>query len=473
MAKKNVVQDVIPPKKSIRNIGLSSKTETPEVTAKKTAPTPKVDGFTRRIPMNDQAPMKIEAVPPINNFNSTFNLSPPTPPKPPSYAYEYDETKKSSKKKLYVAIGIFVLALAFGISALFKSAVIRITPMEETKTLDNNFRALRDSVKGELGFQLVTVNGSLEKNVASTGEHEVQKKAEGRVVLYNNYSAASQKLVVTTRLQTPEGLIFRLVNAVTIPGKQTIAGKSVAGSIEVSVIADAAGETYNIGLKDFVIVGFKSDPAKYAQIYARSKTAMSGGFQGQQKIVSKDVINKTEVELETSLKNTLSKNITSQIPANFILYPKSLSYIFNPVAQSDNGTGGVVLSKKGQASGIIFDKSIITRSILAKVSPGLADNTVKIDNLEALNFSYATGTSFNPSKDTTVAFNLKGKTNLVWVFDENKLKADLLGLSKKNATAIIATYSTIKEAWIETRPFWNQTIPMDSKKVTLINILAK
>lgn len=485
--KKNVVQDVIPPKKSIRNIELSSKGG--EVPNKKpapikidntvvTSPTPKIESFTRRVPISDQAPMKIEAVPPVSNFiksfNSGFNPPPsPPPPKTPLYNYEYDETKKSSRKKLYITLGILVLALTFGISALFKGATIKVTPEQESKSMDNTFSAKKDSLKDQLGFQLVTISSSLEKNVESTGTEKVEKKAEGKVILYNNYSKASQKLVATTRLETPEGLIFRLVNPVSIPGKQTIGGKSVAGSIETTVRADAPGEAYNVGLKDFTVVGFKKEPTKYAQIYARSKTAMSGGFDGQQKTVSAEVIDKTEAELETTLRETLSKNIISQIPANFILYPNSLLYKFETVTQSDNGEGGVVLSKKGQASGIIFDKSILTQTILIKVSPDLPDNAVKINNLEALSFSYATGTSFNPDVDNIATFSLKGDANLVWILDENKLKSDLLGLSKKNATAIISTYSTIREAWVETRPFWNQTIPSNPEKVTLINTLAK
>ena len=482
--KKNVVQDVIPPKKSIRNIELSSKGG--EI-IKKTTPlkprkeisaysgTKKIDSFTRRIPTNEQAPMKIEAVLGHDNVGGSFKTPPPEnpPPKIPLYHYEYDETKKSSKKKIYIAIGILVLALAFGISALFKSATIKVTPEQVSKILDNTFAAKKDNAKGELSFQLVTVNGNLEKDVEPTGTEKVQKKAEGKVVLYNNYSAASQRLVATTRLQTPEGLIFRLVNPATIPGKQTIAGKSVAGSLEAVVIADIPGADYNVGLKDFTIVGFKQDPAKYAQIYGRSKTVMTGGFQGEQKTVSKDILDETEANLESSLQATLSKNIVSQIPANFILYPNSLSYQFDKVTQSNDEKGGVTLSKKGQATGIIFDRSILTKSILTKVSPELTGDAIKINNLENLIFSHATGTSFNPSTESVIIFNLRGNANLVWVFDENKLKSDLLGLSKKNATEVLSTYNTIKEAWIETRPFWNQTIPNNPEKVTLINTLAK
>ena len=44
-------------------------------------------------------------------------------------------------------------------------------------------------------------------------------------------------------------------------------------------------------------------------------------------------------------------------------------------------------------------------------------------------------------------------------------------LSKKNAMSVVGTYSTIQEALITTRPFWNSTIPSDPAKVTLVNTL--
>ena len=98
---------------------------------------------------------------------------------------------------------------------------------------------------------------------------------------------------------------------------------------------------------------------------------------------------------------------------------------------------------------------------------------IKITNLNKLNFTINQAGTFDSSTSISLGFSLSGDANLVWIFDENKLKADVLGLSKKNAMAVISTYKTIKEAWIETSPFWNSTIPKEAKKVTLVNTLTK
>lgn len=384
-----------------------------------------------------------------------------------TYKYTYDKPKKNSKKWLYIAIGFFIVAIAFGISALFKSAKIKVSPKEQFVSLNNTFTAKKDS-GSDLSFQLVTVTKSAEKTVTASLEKAVQIKARGKIVIYNNFSANPQKLIVTTRFQTPEGLIFRLINNVAIPGRKTVSGKQVAGSLEALVEADKAGSNYNITLKDFTIPAFKGDP-KYTEIYGRSKTEMSGGFSGMQKVVSKEETLKTNSQLEAELKDSLIKDILSQIPANFVLYRESISYNFEPVIQARSAKDGVVLSKKGTANAVIFDKGSLSKAISAKLVANVDSNLIKTTNLDKLNFSFETTTPFSPSSSSDLKFNLKGEANFVWIFDQNKLKADLLGLSKKNAKSIIATYPAIKEAWIETKPFWNQTIPLDPKKVNLIN----
>lgn len=444
--KKNIVQDVIPPKKSIRNVELLYKSKKTE---KK----------------NTQKILKDE------------DLEPTPPVKPVeefTYKYEYDEPVKKSKKWLYVSLFIFLLIVGFAVSAFFKSANVKITPKTEIVNLDNKFKAQKNNSTNLLTFQIVTTTKDVEKSVPATKEEQVEKKASGTIVVYNNYSTESQKLVKTTRFETPEGLIFRAMTDVVVPGIQTKNGKSVAGSAEVVVEADKSGIKYNIGLKDFNIVGFKGT-SKYSKIYARSKTEMTGGFSGLQKTVSKEATVEANAELEQQLKDSLSKDIMTQIPENFILYSNSVSYklddiVNTGVSSKDNsGADNVILKKKGSVSAIIFDKGSLSRTIITKLLPEVSDDVIKITNLDSLEFSIEQPTQFNLSSSDILEFNLKGSANLVWVIDENKLKSDLLGLSKKNAITIISTYKNIDEAVIETHPFWNQTIPNDANDVKLLN----
>ena len=98
-------------------------------------------------------------------------------------------------------------------------------------------------------------------------------------MIYNKYSAEAQIFVKDTRFETPEGKIYRIDRAVTVPGMKNSGGQTVAGSVEATVYADKSGSEYNIGFSDFTIPGLKGG-LKYEKFYARSKTPMTGGMKG-------------------------------------------------------------------------------------------------------------------------------------------------------------------------------------------------
>ncbi len=465
--KKNVVQDVIPPKKSIRNVKISGRSGSVgndrPINLVKDIQEPVIDKTKRPVIKPIKAPTPEPRIEHVE--------TPVTKVAPPvySYDYQYEEPKKPNKKWLYISLTAFAFVGIFAVSAMFKSAEIKVTPKQEQKSVNDTFTARKDFTGTGLGFQTVTVTKDVEKKVTATAEEEVERKAKGRIIIYNNYSTQSQKLVATTRFETPEGLIFRLVSAVTVPGRITKDGKTVAGSIEVEVEADKPGSNYNIGLKDFTIPGFKGDP-RFSSIYGRSKTEMSGGLSGKQKVVPEDIVQASNAEMESALKGALTKDITAQIPSNFVLYSTSLSYKFDPIVQGsfETGSNEAILKKKGTATAIIIEKSALTRAVLAKSYPEISDESVKISNLEDLEFTYVTPVS-DIGTVTDVSFKLNGTAEIVWLYDENGLKSDLLGLSKREASTVIGTYGTIKEAWVETRPFWSQRIPSNPENVTLIN----
>ena len=140
--------------------------------------------------------------------------------------------------------------------------------------------------------------------------------------------------------------------------------------------------------------------------------------------------------------------------------------------QITSASSTAVLRKKATATAVIFDKGALARAIVSQVIPDAVNDVVKITNLESFQFSYPNTPSLDLNSNSPINFNLSGEAQFVWVFDENKLKSDLLGLSKSDVNTLIASYPAISEAWIKTQPFWNQTIPKDPAKVTFINTLT-
>ena len=114
--------------------------------------------------------------------------------------------------------------------------------------------------------------------IAATGITSGGQYASGKITVYNNYSSAPQKLIANTRFQTSDGKIYRIKGAISVPGM---------GVTEATVYADRAGEEYNIGPADFTIPGLKGGP-RFEKVFAKSKSAMSGGTSGNVRIVKKE-----------------------------------------------------------------------------------------------------------------------------------------------------------------------------------------
>lgn len=128
----------------------------------------------------------------------------------------------------------------------------------------------------------------------STGQIFTGTNASGYATLINERSTA-WPLVAFTRLQTDDGLIFRVQEATTVPAANT-AGP---GSAEVYIVADEVdvygrvmGDRGNIGPSSFVLPGLREQSQK--ELYARSSVAMTGGTTQVTLKVSEEDLNASE-----------------------------------------------------------------------------------------------------------------------------------------------------------------------------------
>src|SRR3989344_1586726 len=195
--------------------------------------------------------------------------------------------KFSSLRKLgFFAVFAALAAGIFVILAVLPRADIKITSAR-TSWSYNEF-AVADSSASEPNHEKVSIPGQIflqRKNIQllfpASGKKYLERKASGIITIYNIHSSESQALIAKTRFQEPGGKIFRLAANVVVPGAKISQGKIEPSSIEVKVIADGPGESYNIGpVERFSIPGFVGPP-KAQTFYASSKEAMKGGLIGE------------------------------------------------------------------------------------------------------------------------------------------------------------------------------------------------
>ncbi|MCC2630768.1 MAG: seg, partial [Candidatus Paceibacter sp.] len=293
-----------------------------------------------------------------------------------------------------------------------------------------------------------------------------QTKASGVIRVYNDFSSAPQKLIANTRFETPGGLIFRISQPITIPGKSG----DTPGSIDVAITADAIGPEYNVGYSDFTIPGFKGD-AKYAKIYARSKTEVTGGFNGNRKKVDEAQVASSREKIRQELEASLIRQMQQNIPENFI-FPKGAYFIEYQTLPNTSIDNGIELKERATFHGIMFKREDLAHSIATKVNGASSSDMTQNDlaNTDSLAFlaKAVVSASSTPIWDSpTLPFTLQGTTTLISAIDTEKLKDELAGKPRKSLSAILASYPGIANAEVIMRPFWEQSFPVDKAEITI------
>ncbi len=392
----------------------------------------------------------------------------------PDAAVSVGETSRDYQSRGSSSFGIWFIAvvaiifLFFTFTILFSGTKVVITPKTQNVTFDTNLRAEKDADASTLAYEIMTVTRDVSRKVASIGEEFREEKASGTIIVYNDYNTQDQKLIAKTRFENPDGLVYRIKDPIVVPGQtKDSSGKKTPGSIEVKVYADEAGEGYNIGMTDFTVPGFKGAP-QYDGFYARSKTAMTGGFSGIVKTVADSDRNDSVGSMQTELREMLLEELRAQVPSDFVLYDDAIVFDFETLPDQKEGDQ-VSVSLRGEISAVIFNKKKLSEHIARGEIDGYDGLEVEGENLDGLVFVLVEKDTLDLKNAQEIDFSLKGSTKLVWQYDADALKTDLVGRRKRDVDWVLAEYPSIIEAQIIMRPFWKRVFPDTEKKIKIVS----
>ncbi|OGF70899.1 hypothetical protein A3C73_04865 [Candidatus Giovannonibacteria bacterium RIFCSPHIGHO2_02_FULL_44_11] len=374
-----------------------------------------------------------------------------------------EKIQKTPRKKLKFS-GIVMLILVFVLGFLAVRALnavkmtVNITPRAVSLAVDKSLVLARSG--GGVLFTTATLSHPLSGSFPAEESKIAEKKAEGTVVIYNNSSKDAQILVASTRLETPEGKIYRIPSTVVVPGTRVENGKTMPGSKEVKVVADKPGADYNIGLTDFTFPGLKDSP-KFETVFARSKTEMTGGFFGTTKLVSKNAVDTASAflvnELNKSLKNIISKEL---VPGQFFL----------PGSEEFAVLLAETTPKAGEASADKFDlklngnvrwatvkmKDIASALTLNSIDPAsLGKGETQIKNPDALAFKLS-GYKFDAA---SFSMNIKGNARIEAALDPAEIKNRIAEAYVTDAPGVLELVPGAARAEVKFSPFWAGSLP--------------
>jgi hypothetical protein len=360
---------------------------------------------------------------------------------------------------ILACIGCFIL-----VSSFFHGAKVDIKIKEATAPIDLSVNMIRKSETGVFPFEIVSLSKEASEIVPANGEKEVSVKATGRVVIYNKNTVA-QKLISQTRLEAPSGKIYKLGATVTIAGAKKSGTNLIPGSLEVTATAESAGPSYNSGLVDFTIPGFKGT-AKYETIYARSKTPFENGASGIVKVAEKEDLQKAQEKIKDDLSNQLLSSANQQIPNSFILLPNIYSIRYSSSTQ-ETKDNLLMLKQKADFVGVLVDSKKISELLAKKAIPGYSGESILVSNLKDLSYSYASSSASLGVNTNNLSISIKGDAHFVYGYDAEGLKADLAGISRESFATIIATYPGIEKGNSTIEPFWRSKFPTDLSKIII------
>src|SRR3989338_8561698 len=370
-----------------------------------------------------------------------------------------------SFRTFYILVGIFViLAAAFWVLNIFSRAKIAITPRQEFIQVDASIGASAD-LSREVALEFVSLEETMELEDNVDTVKNATEKARGQVIVYNAYSTQPQTLIASTRLEAPGGKIYRIANAVTLPGAKMVNGKLEPSSLEVTVFADKPGPEYNLGLSDFTIPGFKGT-TKYDKFYGRSKTEIRGGSEGLSKIILKEDVDALVARAQESLMASLKEKIERDLPQDFFLPEGAMQVKISllEVSPPVNSAGEKVKIKvKGVGEALALKRSDVIEALRAAGLPDESGAVIEVHNLDDLDFEVLT----KNFEEKSMTFKIKGMANFVWIFDEETLKKDLTGATRKTRQEVFKRYTSIEKAEINFSPSWWRIFPKKEERIVI------
>lgn len=376
---------------------------------------------------------------------------------------------KAPRRK-YILVGtaaIVLVLILFLTSSIFSSVTISIVPRSQEVDINTKVTATLNNGNG-LTFDVMSMADASESVLLSSTEtKDVARKASGKIIIFNNYSSQSQKLIERTRFETPDGKIYRIREGIVVPGTGVQNGNKIPGSVEVTVYADEAGSDYNIGLTDFTIPGFKGDP-RFDFFFARSKTAMTGGFVGELKVVSPEAKEQASSLARNTLRTSLIDTASQELPDEFIFFDGTLFISYDEKEnQSPRGEDDKVeLVETARFSAAIFDKNEFAYEVARQIIPEV-ERGVMLLGIKQLDVRILDKEEIDIHNADSLTLSVTGNVVVVWPIDEESLKRDLGGVGKGSFEEIFARYPNIKQAEVIFRPSWSRSFPEDSKKINI------
>lgn len=281
---------------------------------------------------------------------------------------------------------------------------------------------------------------------------EVTDYATGIVTLISELSFP-QSLVAKTRLLSPDGILFRTAERVTVPSR---------GSIDVRVLADQKGKSGDAQPTNFTIPGLSAERQK--QVYGKSAEPFTGGARVIKTITEND-LSRAESEALAKIK----EKAVEEFNASGVFMTSNRVLLNETTFESDDKVGEekeeLSIRASAQAYGVDFDEEILLQNVKDRFAENVPEGRTALGYNEE-SFTY-TLKEINLDEETVIAaamiegFITLGEKETV--IDT----ASLAGLSAKEIQAVILKNDAVNAVEVRFSPFWVTRAPRIPEKIII------
>ncbi len=403
-------------------------------------------------------------------------------------------------KRSQIFFIVFILVLFFGgvVFWLRPRAIITVKPrIEAVPIVQNIIIALPDALSSAINADLPQVQGIFVENnqegselFSTTGREYDIENAHGKITIFNENTR--DKFFIPSRLQSPEGIIFRFAKNITVPA----AVNGIPGELEVEIIADPFDSEGNpVGFRGNLDAGIDLQFAALppvSQEYWYGKTNR-GPLVGGSTLTHFFATEEDEVLAEEFLKKRFRERALQELreevmnrsqrekEKQVLLDDSSLvqiefsDYIF-PKDLIGTEKQTVSVSGKMRVSGLVFSESAVERLVLDKLKSTLDDRQrlLEIDNHSA-EYRVLDASQFKTDKWVKLSVKMVGVRsldfdshslqNLAW---KQALQQELSQKTVVEAQALLVNQPEIERVIdIKIFPIWQKVLPTALHRIEL------
>ncbi len=378
-------------------------------------------------------------------------------------------------RKRFVVAGAGLIGLVLFLYlalSVWPRATINITTTATPVSLNMNMSASGGAKKLDTANNIIpssvqTFKQTTDKKITPTGKQDIGSKATGTLSIKNCDTSSPSSVPAGSKFTSSNGKVFLNATSFTPTPAGVSGGSLVCGSsVSVSVVAESAGDIYNIGPSTYTSDTLNSN-------YQISGSAMSGGSSQVVTVVSQQDLDKALQEVTGASGLPSEEETTNQFKSDldkqgYYLITSTLK-VSKPAASSSPAVGqqasSATVTVTTTYSVLALKKDDLTKAITNYAQQQIDKSKQQIDSADIL--KNVTVEIASQSSPTDAALTISGNVNAMPLLDADAIKKDVVGKKKGAINSDLSGRPGVKSVDIRLSPFWVSKVPGNESKVKI------